>query len=67
MPLCPNCGSADCEKIEENDWACNECEHTFTHDGINLDDEVNLPSDAEIAEAVDMQTFEDRINPCGDD
>jgi hypothetical protein len=66
MPLCTNCGSHDVEQIDDNEYACTDCDATFIYEGGEPDYPAG-PSDAEIAEAVDMQTFEDRMNPCGDD
>ena len=66
MPLCPNCGSTDYDHVDDCEYACNDCDHNYTYEGGEPNSPTG-PSESEIAEMVDMQTFEDRMNPCGDD
>lgn len=66
MLTCPKCGCPDLDREDDTEYFCLECEHTFTFVGDH-DDTPPGPTEAEIADAVDMQTFEDRMNPCGDD
>ena len=67
MLLCPNCRSDDVSVIQDDEMFCLNCEYKFNDDEEPEYDGPTGPSDDEIAEAVDMQTFEDRMNPCGDD
>jgi hypothetical protein len=65
MPTCPNCGSCDCEDIDDNRYACLDCETDFTYyypdeSGILIDPKVD-------SESLDMQHFDDRISCLGDE
>ncbi len=63
-PACPSCGGTDCEQVAEHEYACNDCEINFTHDGGSFQEEWDMEVEGD---SLDMQAFEDRLNPCGDE
>lgn len=63
MPLCTNCGSHDVERIEDNEFACLNCDATFIYDGQEPEEQALEP----VGLCLDMQEFEDRISCLGDD
>jgi ribosomal protein L37AE/L43A len=63
-PACPSCGGTSCDQVAEEEYACNDCENNFVHDGSYPDKSDDmLPEGLEL----DMQEFEDRISCLGDD
>jgi hypothetical protein len=64
MPLCTNCGSHDVEQIDDDEFACLNCDAIFIYDGMGLEElEVSFPK----GDSLDMQMFDDRISCLGDD
>jgi hypothetical protein len=63
MPLCPNCGSVDCEEMDDFTFACLDCEYIFNFEG----DEPEEQALELVGLDDDMQAFEDRISPLGDE
>ena len=62
-PACPSCGGTDCDEVDENTFACNDCVNVFTSDGVQPEELSLEPEGLEL----DMQEFEDRISPLGDE
>jgi len=63
MPLCTNCGSHDVEEVDIGEFACLNCDATFLYDGEEPEDQAIMPE----GDSLDMQAWEDRINPIGDE
>ena len=63
MPNCPSCGSHDVERVDADEYDCNDCGCAFSFDG---DDPEEIDMDVE-GDSLDMQAFEDRISCLGDD
>jgi hypothetical protein len=63
MPICPNCGSADCEEVDDATFGCNACDFIFNYEG-GAPEELALEP---VGLDLDMQEFEDRISCLGDD
>jgi hypothetical protein len=63
MPACPNCGSTDCEEIDDFTFACLDCEYIFNFEGGEPEEQALEP----VGLDDDMQGFEDRISPLGDE
>jgi hypothetical protein len=64
MPLCTNCGSHDVDHIDENEYACLDCDQTFFYDGVDEDNELVVFPDGD---SDDMMMFDDRISCLGDE
>jgi len=62
-PACPSCGGTDCDQVAEHEYACNDCENNFVHDGSDPEESDMMVE----GDSLDMQAFEDRISCIGDD
>ena len=62
-PACPSCNGTDCDRVAEIEYACNDCENNFVFDGEEPEEYDMMVE----GDSLDMQAFEDRMNPTGDE